>query len=279
MRIALAALVLVTLTPPALAQRVSAEDIINALQARGAAAAAVAPGRIRAGAQNLVVAPANNAAAQPRSIVVAPAAINPPAHFGNPGVQQMVVNPPSGGRPPVVSPMVIQPPASQPPPVPQMVVLPPGPQPPPISPIVVPPQGGGQHPIVVQRPAPLPMPVPVMEAGLPSIDLEIYFDTGSAEILPRSREQLIALGSALMDPRLAAQHFLVAGHTDARGTDLYNRDLSDRRAAAVRAFLIQQFPILPTSIQIVGYGEDYLRDPANPDAAINRRVQIVNLGQ
>ncbi len=293
MRIALAAVVLVSLAPPALAQRVSAEDIINALQARGNAAAIANPARIRAGAQNLVVAPADNGAPgrPPAAMIVLPpaATINPGPNFGNPGQQQLVVNPPGqqritvnppgpqqavinppgngNGRQIVVSPMVVNPQSPPPqPPVTQMVVLPPS-------------QGNGPQPIAIPPQPRMPVPAgQIVEAGLPSIDLEIYFDTASAEILPRSREQLIALGYALTDPRLASQYFVVGGHTDARGTNEYNRDLSNRRAEAVRAFLIQQFPILPSMLQIVGYGEDYLRDPGNPDAAVNRRVQIVNLG-
>lgn len=49
----------------------------------------------------------------------------------------------------------------------------------------------------------------------------------------------------------------VAGHTDSVGSRTYNIDLSQRRAANVRQYLLQKFKVEPSKITAVGYGPDY----------------------
>ena len=71
--------------------------------------------------------------------------------------------------------------------------------------------------------------------------------------------------------------FLVAGHTDAKGSDVYNLDLSDRRAKSVQNFLIEQFDIDPKQLVAIGFGEEQLKNKEDPRAAENRRVQVVNM--
>lgn len=119
----------------------------------------------------------------------------------------------------------------------------------------------------------------VTAAARPSIDLEIYFAYDSAAIDPSALPGLYALGQALSDPRLAGGVFLIAGHTDASGSDWYNQSLSERRAWSVRNFLIATFRLDPHSLVAVGYGEELLRDRYHPTSGVNRRVQIANLAQ
>jgi outer membrane protein OmpA-like peptidoglycan-associated protein len=111
----------------------------------------------------------------------------------------------------------------------------------------------------------------------PSVNLEIYFDFDSAAITEKAMPQLMSLGRALSSARLKDALVLVGGHTDAKGADAYNQGLSERRAEAVRTFLIARFQIRPDSLKAVGYGEQQLENNADPYAAENRRVQIVNL--
>ena len=85
---------------------------------------------------------------------------------------------------------------------------------------------------------------------------------------------LAALGTALASPELAGASYLIAGHTDARGTASHNDDLSRRRAQAVRNYLIATFPINPDRLYVTGFGARLLRSPQTPAAAINRRVEI-----
>jgi outer membrane protein OmpA-like peptidoglycan-associated protein len=68
----------------------------------------------------------------------------------------------------------------------------------------------------------------------PNIDLEITFDYNSANISTKARPAVEALGKALANPDLKGSTFLVAGHTDAVGSDTYNQDLSERRADAIK---------------------------------------------
>lgn len=111
----------------------------------------------------------------------------------------------------------------------------------------------------------------------PSIDLEIYFDYNSAAIAPRAVPSLTSLGRALTDPQLKGSVFLVGGHTDARGGEEYNLGLSERRAQAVKQFLVQKFRIPDDTLVVAGFGKEQLKNKAVPYAAENRRVQVSNL--
>jgi len=108
-----------------------------------------------------------------------------------------------------------------------------------------------------------------------SIDIEIYFPFDSARLTGKARRQLNVLGRALTSPELRSFRYLLAGHTDARGTRRYNKDLSERRAAAAKHYLIDRFDINPRRLLSVGWGEDDLKSPRYPSAAINRRVQVI----
>ncbi len=117
-------------------------------------------------------------------------------------------------------------------------------------------------------------PVNVVIDTSVSWDATIYFDYDSAEITTRAKKQLAALGLALVSPELAGHSYLVAGHTDAIGSAEYNRDLSLRRAASVRRYLIQAFDISPARLLVVGFGFDRLKTPNKPTAPANRRVEV-----
>lgn len=111
----------------------------------------------------------------------------------------------------------------------------------------------------------------------PNIDLEITFDYNSANISPRSLAAVQALGRALTSPELNGSTFVVAGHTDAAGSDGYNQDLSERRADAIKRYLVNMYRISANDLVTVGYGKSKLKDPSRPLAPANRRVQVVNM--
>ena len=111
----------------------------------------------------------------------------------------------------------------------------------------------------------------------PKIDLEINFDYNSADISAKSLRSVQALGRALSNPDLKGSTFVVAGHTDAAGGEAYNQELSERRAGSIKRYLVDKFGIAGTDLITVGYGKTKLKDPANPLAEVNRRVQIVNM--
>ena len=111
----------------------------------------------------------------------------------------------------------------------------------------------------------------------PKIDLEINFDYNSADISAKSLPSVQALGRALTNNDLKGSTFVVAGHTDAAGGETYNQDLSERRADAIKRYLVDKYGINGTDLVAVGYGKSKLKDPGQPMAEVNRRVQVVNM--
>jgi outer membrane protein OmpA-like peptidoglycan-associated protein len=111
----------------------------------------------------------------------------------------------------------------------------------------------------------------------PKIDLEINFDYNSADISAKSLSSVQALGRALTNPDLKGSTFIVAGHTDAAGGEGYNQDLSERRADSIKKYLVDKFNIASSDLVTVGYGKTKLKDPSNPLADVNRRVQVANM--
>jgi outer membrane protein OmpA-like peptidoglycan-associated protein len=111
----------------------------------------------------------------------------------------------------------------------------------------------------------------------PKIDLEINFDYNSADISAKSLASVQALGSALTNADLRGSTFVVAGHTDASGGEAYNQDLSERRADAIKRYLVDKYGINGADLVTVGYGESKLKEPSQPMAEANRRVQVVNM--
>lgn len=117
----------------------------------------------------------------------------------------------------------------------------------------------------------------VAKQDLPRIDITINFDYGSATIRPDSIADVDELGKALSSEALSAYRIVLNGHTDGAGSDGYNQDLSERRAASVRAYLISNFGIDPNRLIAIGYGEERLKNADDPLAAENRRVEVINL--
>ena len=111
----------------------------------------------------------------------------------------------------------------------------------------------------------------------PSIDIEITFEYNSANIGQKALPAVTALGKALTNPELKGATFVLAGHTDAKGSDDYNQDLSERRAESLKKHLMENYGIAAADLVTVGYGETKLKNTRDPAAGENRRVQIVNM--
>ncbi len=122
----------------------------------------------------------------------------------------------------------------------------------------------------------------------PKIDLDIQFDYNSDKITTTSMPSVQALGKALSDANLKGSTFVVAGHTDAIGSEAYNQDLSERRADTIKRYLTEKYGINGTDLVTVGYingtdlvtvgyGKTKPKDPSAPMDPINRRVQVVNM--
>ena len=116
-----------------------------------------------------------------------------------------------------------------------------------------------------------------LAASKPKIDLEIQFDYNSADISKTSMPAAQELGKALSNAGLKGSTFVVAGHTDAVGSEPYNLDLSERRADTIKRFLTEKYGINGADLVTVGYGESKPKDASAPTDPINRRVQVVNM--
>lgn len=108
-------------------------------------------------------------------------------------------------------------------------------------------------------------------------NFEMRFAYNSNVLSGKDLEIAKELGKALSDPALKEQTFLIMGHTDAKGSDASNQRLSERRAAWVKNYLVTTYKIPSERLVPVGYGETHLLNAEAPNAAENRRVQVVNV--
>jgi outer membrane protein OmpA-like peptidoglycan-associated protein len=107
---------------------------------------------------------------------------------------------------------------------------------------------------------------------------DVLFDTARADLKPGAREKLSrVVGIVLSHPGLRMD---VEGHTDSVGSDSYNLQLSERRAASVRAYLVTA-GVAPTAVATSGRGET--RPVASNATAAgrqqNRRVELIVSGE
>jgi len=106
---------------------------------------------------------------------------------------------------------------------------------------------------------------------------DVLFDTGQYTLKPAAREKLAKVsGIVLAHPGLRLE---VEGHTDSVGTDEFNQQLSERRAATVRDFLVQQ-GIGINAVSARGFGKT-MPVAANDTAdgrQRNRRVEMIVAG-
>jgi outer membrane protein OmpA-like peptidoglycan-associated protein len=103
---------------------------------------------------------------------------------------------------------------------------------------------------------------------------DVLFDTGRAELKSGATRKIDQLAQFLMEhPDRRVQ---IEGFTDSVGTDSYNEDLSQRRADAVKAALINR-GIEPSRVGTEGYGKAYPVANNNDSGGrqLNRRVEVV----
>ena len=101
----------------------------------------------------------------------------------------------------------------------------------------------------------------------------LKFDTAQADLRPQSRELLSRIAGILF----TAEGFTItiSGHTDARGPENYNQQLSERRAQAVANYLIDA-GVSSDLFTVEGLGEAHPLDSGDDDEAYakNRRVEL-----
>jgi len=108
--------------------------------------------------------------------------------------------------------------------------------------------------------------------------LGVTFDTNSDRLTANARDILDGTAQGLKgQPGMRVE---LSGYTDSRGSDEYNRVLSQKRATAVRTYLIRA-GVSPVQLRAVGYGESdplYSNDTAEGRER-NRRVEFNVISQ
>ncbi|WP_111636875.1 OmpA family protein [Marinomonas shanghaiensis] len=93
---------------------------------------------------------------------------------------------------------------------------------------------------------------PDQTTKLLSVELNVLFDTGKADINPRFYTELKDLAKFLQDN--PTSNVVIEGHTDSQGSAELNQELSQQRASAIANVLIDSFRISPDRVKGIGYG-------------------------
>ncbi|WP_346838978.1 peptidoglycan-associated lipoprotein Pal [Microbulbifer sp. SAOS-129_SWC] len=123
---------------------------------------------------------------------------------------------------------------------------------------------------MTQTPEPV-VEAPAQEKAVP-LDNVVYFDFDQSLLKPSTRELLIQHADRL---RGTNTHVRLEGHADELGTREYNLALGERRANAVRDFLVMQ-GVDASNLEVISYGEERPAVEGSTEAARakNRRVVI-----
>jgi outer membrane protein OmpA-like peptidoglycan-associated protein len=116
-----------------------------------------------------------------------------------------------------------------------------------------------------------------VHAGKIVLEEPIYFRTATDVIMPRSLEPLKVLANTLK-ARNDLQLVEIQGHSDNRGSDLFNQTLTQKRASAIRRHLIK-LGVAPTRLKARGYGESrpLCREQNFECWSRNRRTEFIIL--
>jgi outer membrane protein OmpA-like peptidoglycan-associated protein len=118
------------------------------------------------------------------------------------------------------------------------------------------------------------------ERGIVLTLSDVFFEVDSAKLKPEGMQNLAQLAAFLNDHPDRA--LAIEGHTDSTGTDGYNQQLSERRAAPVQSFLVAS-GVSPSRVAAQGFGKRFpvASNGTASGRAMNRRVEmlVLNPGQ
>jgi outer membrane protein OmpA-like peptidoglycan-associated protein len=118
---------------------------------------------------------------------------------------------------------------------------------------------------------------PVLQPEKAAVALNVFFETNSDKVISKYHADLDKLGEVLK--RHAEAPVEIAGHTDSVGSDQYNQLLSERRAASIKRYLMENFAISAERLMTRGYGESQPRatNDTPQGRSVNRRVEVVRV--
>jgi OOP family OmpA-OmpF porin len=128
---------------------------------------------------------------------------------------------------------------------------------------------------VVATPEPAPAPPPPVQTERYCSLLEFQFEINQHKVRAEEKEKLAVIGNFLTKyPDTRAE---IEGHTDDVGSDEMNQALSQRRADAVVAYLVDTFNVSPARMTAVGYGESRPIEDNTTEAGkrANRRIGAI----
>jgi len=111
----------------------------------------------------------------------------------------------------------------------------------------------------------------VPKSSLDSV--QVTFASSSATLSKDAIVFLKSVGESLQRHSSEFKSLTIEGHADASGNENSNKILSKSRADSVKNYLVSNFGI--PNIETVGRGSEKLRDPANPKAEVNRRIEFI----
>jgi outer membrane protein OmpA-like peptidoglycan-associated protein len=114
-------------------------------------------------------------------------------------------------------------------------------------------------------------------AGTGLVDLQMTFANASSMLTDADKTTANTLTQVLMEPNNAEKLVEIGGHTNSVGNAGYNEELSQKRAEAVKQFLVAN-GVPADRLKAVGYGSSQPVQGSDPAAAENRRVMLTMLG-
>jgi outer membrane protein OmpA-like peptidoglycan-associated protein len=114
---------------------------------------------------------------------------------------------------------------------------------------------------------------------LPSVNIDVQFDTDTPIVKPESYQTLGKLADTLVNSALLNYTFLIVGHVESGARRDHNVFLSQRRADAIRDILVNTFKISTKRLQTVGLGEEQLLDANRPNGPVNAQTQVMTLAK
>lgn len=123
-----------------------------------------------------------------------------------------------------------------------------------------------------------PIDLKVDKDGCPikvTINLNVLFDFDKADVKPQYHDEIKRLADYMN--AYPWEKATLEGHTDSKGTDVYNEKLSQRRVDAIKAYLVEKFGIKADRLKAIGYGESkpIATNDTDEGRQLNRRVQAV----